>query len=171
MNFTGCFLRVLENTNTVCILCDSAAVDLENITVCTYSKDSRLTACWIVSPMFGSFVLTRLFLCFLDYTLERKNHTTVTTVVPKIGKTCRLISCGVIFLAWLEETGMLDAVNVCQFIFCFCTVFLCRWPWCGSLSTSGNAVDQPLPDTLCRLLFLPQTLQPTSKYLLSPQQG
>uniref|UniRef100_A0AAX7TS44 Uncharacterized protein n=1 Tax=Astatotilapia calliptera TaxID=8154 RepID=A0AAX7TS44_ASTCA len=81
----GCFLRVLENTNTVCILCDSAAVDLENITVCTYSKDSELFACWIVSLMFGSFVLTRLFLCFLDYTLERKNHTTVTTVVPKIG--------------------------------------------------------------------------------------
>ncbi|XP_034389784.1 uncharacterized protein C1orf159 homolog [Cyclopterus lumpus] len=35
---------------------DSAAVDLENITVCTY-----------------------------NYTVERKNHTTVTTVVPKIG--------------------------------------------------------------------------------------
>lgn len=51
----GCFYRLLENT-TVCILCDSAAVDLENVTVCTY-----------------------------NYTLERKNHTTVTTVVPKIG--------------------------------------------------------------------------------------
>ncbi|XP_032368916.1 uncharacterized protein C1orf159 homolog [Etheostoma spectabile] len=32
----GCFLRVLDNSNTVCIFCDSAAVDLENITVCTY---------------------------------------------------------------------------------------------------------------------------------------
>ncbi|XP_068568221.1 uncharacterized protein C1orf159 homolog [Cebidichthys violaceus] len=52
----GCFLRVLENSNTVCIFCDSAAVDLENITVCTY-----------------------------NYTVERKNHTTVTTVIPKIG--------------------------------------------------------------------------------------
>eukprot|EP00064_Thunnus_orientalis_P022752 superscaffoldBa00007961_g22968 len=51
----GCFLRVLENSNTVCIFCDSAAVDLENITVCTY-----------------------------NYTVERKNHTTVTTVIPKI---------------------------------------------------------------------------------------
>uniref|UniRef100_A0A3P8T7E8 Si:ch211-157b11.12 n=1 Tax=Amphiprion percula TaxID=161767 RepID=A0A3P8T7E8_AMPPE len=52
----GCFMRVLENSNTVCIFCDSAAADLENITVCTY-----------------------------NYTLERKNHTTVTTVIPKIG--------------------------------------------------------------------------------------
>uniref|UniRef100_A0A8P4JY12 Si:ch211-157b11.12 n=1 Tax=Dicentrarchus labrax TaxID=13489 RepID=A0A8P4JY12_DICLA len=51
----GCFLRFLENSNTVCIFCDSAAVDLENITVCTY-----------------------------NYTMERKNHTTVTTVIPKI---------------------------------------------------------------------------------------
>ncbi|KAF3856282.1 hypothetical protein F7725_017005 [Dissostichus mawsoni] len=32
----GCFLRVLENSNTVCIFCDLAAVDLDNITVCTY---------------------------------------------------------------------------------------------------------------------------------------
>ncbi|KAI3370048.1 hypothetical protein L3Q82_024836 [Scortum barcoo] len=54
-NSSGCFLRVLENSNTVCIFCDSAAVDLENITVCTY-----------------------------NYTMERKNHTTVTTVIPKI---------------------------------------------------------------------------------------
>lgn len=52
----GCFLRILENSNTVCIFCDSAAVDLENITACTY-----------------------------NYTIERKNHTTFTTVVPKIG--------------------------------------------------------------------------------------
>nr|XP_020453663.1 uncharacterized protein C1orf159 homolog [Monopterus albus] len=52
----GCFLRVLENSNTICIFCDSAAVDLENITVCTY-----------------------------NYTVEKKNHTTVTTVIPKIG--------------------------------------------------------------------------------------
>ncbi|CAG5980654.1 unnamed protein product [Menidia menidia] len=52
----GCFIRVQENSNTVCIFCDSAAVDLENVTVCTY-----------------------------NYTLERKNHTTVTTVIPKIG--------------------------------------------------------------------------------------
>ncbi|KAG7244622.1 hypothetical protein INR49_029641 [Caranx melampygus] len=50
----GCFLRVLENGNTVCIFCDSAAE--ENITVCTYND-----------------------------TVERKNHTTVTTVIPKIG--------------------------------------------------------------------------------------
>ncbi|XP_015814314.3 uncharacterized protein C1orf159 homolog [Nothobranchius furzeri] len=52
----GCFFRILENNNTVCIFCDSAAVDLENVTVCTY-----------------------------NYTVERKNHTTVTTVIPKIG--------------------------------------------------------------------------------------
>ncbi|MEQ2293105.1 hypothetical protein AMECASPLE_029741 [Ameca splendens] len=52
----GCFYRVLENSNTVCIFCESTAVDLENVTVCTY-----------------------------NYTLERKNHTTVTTVIPKIG--------------------------------------------------------------------------------------
>ncbi|XP_026204854.1 uncharacterized protein C1orf159 homolog [Anabas testudineus] len=51
----GCFLRVLEN-RTICIFCDSAAVDLENTTVCTY-----------------------------NYTIEKKNHTTVTTVIPKIG--------------------------------------------------------------------------------------
>lgn len=38
-NSSGCFLRVLDNSNTVCIFCDSAAVDLENITVCTYSKE------------------------------------------------------------------------------------------------------------------------------------
>uniref|UniRef100_A0A3P9MYI8 Si:ch211-157b11.12 n=1 Tax=Poecilia reticulata TaxID=8081 RepID=A0A3P9MYI8_POERE len=52
----GCFYRLLENSNVVCIFCDAAAVDLENVTVCTY-----------------------------NYTLERKNHTTVTTVIPKIG--------------------------------------------------------------------------------------
>uniref|UniRef100_A0A1A8R414 Chromosome 1 open reading frame 159 n=3 Tax=Nothobranchius TaxID=28779 RepID=A0A1A8R414_9TELE len=52
----GCFFRILENNNTVCIFCDSAAVDLDNVTVCTY-----------------------------NYTVERKNHTTVTTVIPKIG--------------------------------------------------------------------------------------
>lgn len=34
----GCFFRVLENSNTICIFCESAAVDLENTTVCTYSK-------------------------------------------------------------------------------------------------------------------------------------
>ncbi|KAF3689912.1 putative protein C1orf159 Precursor [Channa argus] len=50
----GCFLRVLENT--ICIFCDSAVVDVENTTICTY-----------------------------NYTMERKNHTTVTTVIPKIG--------------------------------------------------------------------------------------
>lgn len=44
LNCTGCFLRVLENSNTVCIFCDSAAVDLDNITVCTYSKDGELSA-------------------------------------------------------------------------------------------------------------------------------
>lgn len=37
--YSGCFLRVLENSNTVCIFCDPAAVDVENITTCTYSKD------------------------------------------------------------------------------------------------------------------------------------
>ncbi|KAF7665463.1 hypothetical protein LDENG_00142500 [Lucifuga dentata] len=52
----GCYLRVLENSNTVCIFCDAAAIDVENLTVCTY-----------------------------NYTVERKNHTTVTTVIPKIG--------------------------------------------------------------------------------------
>uniref|UniRef100_A0A3P9IMK5 Uncharacterized protein n=1 Tax=Oryzias latipes TaxID=8090 RepID=A0A3P9IMK5_ORYLA len=52
----GCFFRVLENSNTVCISCDSAAAFLENVTVCTY-----------------------------NYTVERRNHTTVTTVIPKIG--------------------------------------------------------------------------------------
>uniref|UniRef100_A0A4W6DBI2 Si:ch211-157b11.12 n=1 Tax=Lates calcarifer TaxID=8187 RepID=A0A4W6DBI2_LATCA len=46
----------LRTATPVCIFCDSAAVDLENITVCTY-----------------------------NYTVERKNHTTVTTVIPKIG--------------------------------------------------------------------------------------
>uniref|UniRef100_A0A3P8UK59 Si:ch211-157b11.12 n=1 Tax=Cynoglossus semilaevis TaxID=244447 RepID=A0A3P8UK59_CYNSE len=54
----GCFLRVLNNNNnnTVCIFCDSASVDLENATVCTY-----------------------------NYTVDRRNHTTVTTVNPTIG--------------------------------------------------------------------------------------
>ncbi|XP_076013016.1 uncharacterized protein C1orf159 homolog [Genypterus blacodes] len=52
----GCFLHLLENSNTVCIFCDSAAADVENLTACTY-----------------------------NYTVERKNHTTVTTVIPKIG--------------------------------------------------------------------------------------
>ncbi|KAK0138911.1 hypothetical protein N1851_024530 [Merluccius polli] len=53
----GCYLRFLENTNTVCIYCDPTAVDLENSTACNY-----------------------------NYTVERKNHTTVTTVVPKIAE-------------------------------------------------------------------------------------
>ncbi|KAJ0023229.1 hypothetical protein NQD34_003128, partial [Periophthalmus magnuspinnatus] len=52
----GCFLRVLENSNTVCIFCDSAPAELENMTACTY-----------------------------NYTVEKKNHTTVTTVIPEIG--------------------------------------------------------------------------------------
>ncbi|CAL8257198.1 unnamed protein product [Boreogadus saida] len=52
----GCYLRFLENTNTVCIYCDPSAVDLENSTACSY-----------------------------NYTEERKNLTTVTTVIPKIG--------------------------------------------------------------------------------------
>ncbi|XP_056130899.1 uncharacterized protein C1orf159 homolog [Lampris incognitus] len=52
----GCYLRVIENSNTICIHCDSATVDLENLTACSY-----------------------------NYTVERKNHTTVTTVIPKIG--------------------------------------------------------------------------------------
>ncbi|XP_029906619.1 uncharacterized protein C1orf159 homolog [Myripristis murdjan] len=52
----GCFLRVLENSNTICIYCDSATVDVENLTACSY-----------------------------NYTVERKNQTTVTTVIPKIG--------------------------------------------------------------------------------------
>ncbi|XP_034022343.1 uncharacterized protein C1orf159 homolog [Thalassophryne amazonica] len=41
--------------NTVCILCDSA-LDVENVTACTY-----------------------------NYTVDKKNHTTVTTFLPKIG--------------------------------------------------------------------------------------
>ncbi|CAL9704781.1 unnamed protein product [Knipowitschia caucasica] len=52
----GCFLRLLENSNTVCIFCDSASLDLENITACTF-----------------------------NFTMEKRNHTTVTTVMPKIG--------------------------------------------------------------------------------------
>ncbi|XP_068598180.1 uncharacterized protein C1orf159 homolog [Brachionichthys hirsutus] len=52
----GCFLRLLENGKHVCLFCDSAAVDTENVTVCTYNNIT-----------------------------ERKNHTTVTTVIPKIG--------------------------------------------------------------------------------------
>ncbi|XP_054641046.1 uncharacterized protein C1orf159 homolog isoform X2 [Dunckerocampus dactyliophorus] len=52
----GCFFRVLESSSTVCIQCDPAAVDSEDITNCTY-----------------------------NYTMDRKNHTTVTTVMPKIG--------------------------------------------------------------------------------------
>ncbi|XP_028303926.1 uncharacterized protein C1orf159 homolog [Gouania willdenowi] len=52
----GCFVRVLENSNTICIFCDSAAVDLDNVTICTY-----------------------------NYTADRRNLTTVTTVIPKIG--------------------------------------------------------------------------------------
>ncbi|KAM9800759.1 uncharacterized protein C1orf159 homolog [Syngnathus typhle] len=52
----GCFLRVLESSNTVCILCDPGAVESENATTCTY-----------------------------NYTIDRRNHTTVTNVMPKIG--------------------------------------------------------------------------------------
>nr|XP_057931077.1 uncharacterized protein C1orf159 homolog [Doryrhamphus excisus] len=52
----GCFFRVLESSSTVCIQCDPAAVDSEEVTNCTY-----------------------------NYTMDRKNHTTVTTVMPKIG--------------------------------------------------------------------------------------
>ncbi|XP_077429089.1 uncharacterized protein C1orf159 homolog [Vanacampus margaritifer] len=52
----GCFFRVLESSNIVCILCEPASVDSQNITTCTY-----------------------------NYTMDRRNHTTVTTVMPKIG--------------------------------------------------------------------------------------
>lgn len=86
MYSSGCFLRVLEN-KTICIFCDTAAVDLENTTVCTYSKDvsvfkyiKKIYECYIA--LFSS----ALFMCFLDYTVDKKNHTTVTTVIPKIGK-------------------------------------------------------------------------------------
>ncbi|XP_051932468.1 uncharacterized protein C1orf159 homolog isoform X1 [Hippocampus zosterae] len=51
----GCFFRVLEGSNTVCILCEPAAIDSENVTSCTY-----------------------------NYTMDRRNYTTVTTVMPKI---------------------------------------------------------------------------------------
>ncbi|XP_068170418.1 uncharacterized protein C1orf159 homolog isoform X2 [Antennarius striatus] len=52
----GCFLRILENGRSICIFCDSATVDSENITVCTYNNIT-----------------------------EKRNFTTVTTVIPKIG--------------------------------------------------------------------------------------
>lgn len=39
--FSGCFLRVLEDRNTVCIFCHPAAADLDNITICTYSKAAK----------------------------------------------------------------------------------------------------------------------------------
>ncbi|XP_061907779.1 uncharacterized protein C1orf159 homolog isoform X1 [Entelurus aequoreus] len=52
----GCFFRVLESSSIICIQCDSATVDADNVTTCTY-----------------------------NYTMDRKNHTTVTTVMPKIG--------------------------------------------------------------------------------------
>lgn len=89
--FSGCFLRVLENSNTVCIFCDSAAVDLENITVCTYSKDWELSTDFFEVHKKLNLTLYHVFffdlsVCSLDYTVERKNHTTVTTVIPKIGK-------------------------------------------------------------------------------------
>lgn len=95
--FPGCFFRVLENSNTVCIFCDSAAVELENLTVCTYSKNWELPTVltllcserrFLHCVMFlrFCFVLIPFSVCRLDYTLERKNHTTVTTVIPKIGK-------------------------------------------------------------------------------------
>ncbi|CAL8340600.1 unnamed protein product [Lota lota] len=52
----GCYLRFLENTNTVCIYCDPSAVDLENSTACSNND-----------------------------TVERKNRTTATAVIPTIG--------------------------------------------------------------------------------------
>ncbi|XP_057703078.1 uncharacterized protein C1orf159 homolog isoform X2 [Corythoichthys intestinalis] len=52
----GCFFRVLESSNIVCILCEPSSIDSENITACTY-----------------------------NYTMDRRNATTVTTVMPNIG--------------------------------------------------------------------------------------
>lgn len=91
---SGCFMRYLENSNTVCIFCDSAAVDLENITVCTYSKHRELSSNSLLCTYNGKlhcdfFSLSLLFT--VDYTVEKKNHTTVTTVIPKIGKISHLV--------------------------------------------------------------------------------
>lgn len=88
-------MRYLENSNTVCIFCDSAAVDLENITVCTYSKDHKdQSSYWWWSGSIRKMVSLTLFVPILsaDYTVDKKNHTTVTTVFPKIGKMPRLVT-------------------------------------------------------------------------------
>lgn len=158
---SGCFMRYLENSNTVCIFCDSAAVDLENITVCTYSKQRELSSNSLLCTYNGKsyIVLFSLSLLFtVDYTMEKKNHTTVTTVIPKIGKISHL------FLLQFSSFAA-----VAMFL---TTVFLClsRRARCGCLSSSGNTVDQLVPDSLRGLFFLPQTLQPSPEHLLPPQQ-
>lgn len=159
---SGCFMRYLENSNTVCIFCDSAAVDLENITVCTYSKHRELSSNSLLYTYNGKSYIVGFFPSSLfftvDYTVEKKNHTTVTTVIPKIGK--------IPYLFLLQFSSF---AAVAMFL---TTVFLClsRRARCGCLSSSGNTVDQLVPDSLRGLFFLPQTLQPPPEHLLPPQQ-
>lgn len=116
--------------------------------------------------LFYVHTMVSLALCFpplslfftVDYTVEKKNHTTVTTVIPKIGKISHL---------FLLRFSSFAAVAVF-----LTTVFLClsRRARCGCLSSSGNTVDQLVPDSLRGLFFLPQTLQPPPEHLLPPQQ-
>lgn len=121
-----------------------------------------------------SFFLIRPCCAFLDYTVEKKNHTTVTTVIPKIGKLSHLPSL------WADQLiSKKKKILFIQFqasssrfsMFLTNCFLLSRRPRCGSFSPFGNTVDQPVPDPLRRLLFLPQTLQPTPEHLLPPQQG
>uniref|UniRef100_A0A8C6PLA8 Si:ch211-157b11.12 n=1 Tax=Nothobranchius furzeri TaxID=105023 RepID=A0A8C6PLA8_NOTFU len=50
-------------------------------------------------------------LCFIDYTVERKNHTTVTTVIPKIGKRHRLLISLPFLISFSERVPALIGVG------------------------------------------------------------
>ncbi|XP_067095024.1 uncharacterized protein C1orf159 homolog [Osmerus mordax] len=52
----GCYLRVLENNTSVCMQCDPATIEMDNLTACNYT-----------------------------YTMEKTNRTTITTLIPNIG--------------------------------------------------------------------------------------
>lgn len=111
-----------------------------------------------------SLTLRFFFLCpffTADYTVDKKNHTTVTTVFPKIGKRLHLVkdvTCGHLCVCWSAS------------LFAVAFVFVSRRARCGCLSSSGDSVDKLVPDSLCGLFLLPQTLQPSPEHLLPPQQ-
>ena len=89
--YSGCYLRVLENNTAVCMHCDSTIADLENFTACNYSKwtstgHERWVGWGVPQVSWPCSFFPFISLPLTAYITERTNHTTITTVLPTIGK-------------------------------------------------------------------------------------